>query len=385
VWDDARRAALAASFGKTTRPYAASVAAAVTRSLDTWAASWAAMHEEACLATRARAEQTEELLDLRMQCLRDRRTDFVALTTQLLSADDTLVTKAPDAVGRLPRIEDCADAKQLLQTVRPPRDPAEAEKVATARARIAEARALLDVGRWPKGREVARAAVAEAKATGYRPVEAEAYLVLGSLENVNGDFAASEKAFQEAILADEAGRYDALVARARTSVLFQIAAQPGRKADVAAYDRAAQAALERLGGAVELEASRQNNLATLAMRQGKLDEAITRLQAAIAGFERAGPSMEVYAARAMANLTIAYMSRGKIDEGLELAKKALARRSPQQARPLRRGRASRASCARDSRGGARARSSRRRLRALEPRRHAARPGARRRGAGAPPA
>jgi len=325
VWDAARRDALAAAFARTSRPYAASVAAAVSRGLDGWAASWAAMHEESCLATRARGEQSEELLDLRMQCLRDRRTELAALTTQLLAADDKLVDKAPEAVGRLPRVDACADVKQLMQTVRPPRDPAEAARVAAARGQIADARALLDVGRWPKGREVARAAVAAAQASGYRPVEAEAWLVLGSLENVNGDAAASEKALAEATLAGEAGRYDAVVARARTSQLFVVAAQPGRQAEVPALDRAAQAAIERLGGSIELDAARQNHMATLALRQGKLDEATRLFEQAVAGFERAGPGSAIYAARAMANLTIVYLSRDQIDAGLTLARRALAR------------------------------------------------------------
>jgi tetratricopeptide (TPR) repeat protein/tRNA A-37 threonylcarbamoyl transferase component Bud32 len=325
VWDGARRAALTAAFARTGRPYAASVAAAVARGLDGWAAAWDAMHEEACLATRARGEQSEELLDLRMSCLGDRKTELAALIAQLVAADDKLVDKAPEAVARLPRVETCADTKQLLQTIRPPRDPAEAARVAAARAQIAEARALLDVGRWPKGREVARAAVAAAKASGYRPVEAEAWLVLGSLENVNGDPAASEQALAEAALAGEAGRYDAVVARARTSQLFVVAAQPGRQAELPALDRAAEAAIERLGGSVELEAARQNHLATLALRQGKLDEATRRFEAAVAGFERAGAGSAVYAARAMANLTIVYLSSDKIDAGLALARRALAR------------------------------------------------------------
>src|SRR5262249_3360091 len=69
VWDDDQKRAVHRAFAATGKPYADDAFHGVERAFDAYAHAWAAMHGEACRATRVRREQSEELFDLRMDCL----------------------------------------------------------------------------------------------------------------------------------------------------------------------------------------------------------------------------------------------------------------------------------------------------------------------------
>ena len=73
------------------------VAAEVDASLDAYARSWAAMHEQACLAHRSGAE-SDTLLDLRMSCLGRRLGDFDALVSLLRQQGPAAVERARAAL-----------------------------------------------------------------------------------------------------------------------------------------------------------------------------------------------------------------------------------------------------------------------------------------------
>src|SRR5262249_47333043 len=102
AWDPSIRSAVEKSFLASGRPYAADTFRRAALALDEYRATWRAMHKEACEATVVRHEQSEALLDLRMQCL-DRRAAELRVLTNLLARgpDAELVDRAVIAVDRL--------------------------------------------------------------------------------------------------------------------------------------------------------------------------------------------------------------------------------------------------------------------------------------------
>src|SRR6185369_11033929 len=132
VWDAARKDAVRAAFTKTAKPFAADVLASVTRTLDSYTARWRAMRTDACLATNARGTQSAELLDLRMECLGQRRDDVRALVDVLAAADADVVARATQAAGALPSLDGCADVDALRTPLRPPADPKTRVRAETA-------------------------------------------------------------------------------------------------------------------------------------------------------------------------------------------------------------------------------------------------------------
>ena len=126
VWDPARRAQVRGAFAATESAGADEAFARAAHALDGYADRWVEMHTDACESTRLRGEQSEELLDLRMQCLAERRDAIGATVDVLAVADAAVVAKASSAVSALPPIDDCANLALLRAAVRPPADPDDA-------------------------------------------------------------------------------------------------------------------------------------------------------------------------------------------------------------------------------------------------------------------
>src|SRR5262249_53952590 len=117
TWSEATRPAALEAFRNSGRPDADALFVRVDEALDVYRGAWVAMHEDACRATRVRGEQSDAMLDLRLQCLDDRRKLAHALTRTLARAERPVVDQALAAVGKLPNIEDCANAKALAAKV----------------------------------------------------------------------------------------------------------------------------------------------------------------------------------------------------------------------------------------------------------------------------
>ena len=196
VWDPARKAALHDAFLATKMPYAEHAWETVEKKLDAYTAAWVAMHQDACEASSVRQVQSAEVMDRRMICLGARLGEVRAVTDLFARADAKVVENATAAAGSLASLDGCADVAALMAPVAPPRDEVARAKVAAARDQVARAKALEKAGKPMEGLEVAKTAVEAARAAGYRPVEAEALLELGFLQE--GDPKAAEQTLIEA-------------------------------------------------------------------------------------------------------------------------------------------------------------------------------------------
>ena len=280
VWDDERAAAVAAGLRATGLPYAEDVWSRVRERLDADTQAWTAMYTEACEATALRRVQSAELLDRRMECLRDHLGTTRALVERLADADREIAERAIQAVAGLPPLAACADAGTLLAGVRPPADEHRAA-VDALRARLNTLHADELAGRFGAADEAA-AVAHEAEAIGYRPLVAEAYLQRGRLAAGRGDFADAEAQLGEAFWIADAAGDDRVRAEAAIALVEVVGAHLGRPPQGRVWGRHAEAILLRRGDAgTPLLATHHRNLGALLQIEGDLDGAEEHLGRAL--------------------------------------------------------------------------------------------------------
>jgi eukaryotic-like serine/threonine-protein kinase len=273
VWDDAKKGKLRAAFAATQKAFAADAFAGVARAVDRYASEWTAQHDDACEATRVRGEQSAELLDLRMECLSERLDELRAQLDEFASADGEVVERAPSIARALPPPSSCGDAAALRAPVRPP-DGRSRRRVESLRRELARVRALWQAGRYAQADPAAEAAVREAQAVGYRPVEGEALLLRGRVQDSRGQYVPAERSLRDARVAAEAGRADDTAALATSWLVWVVGERQGRYAEARELGREAEAKLERMGKNEILLAELESKLSAVALDEGKYDDAL---------------------------------------------------------------------------------------------------------------
>ena len=286
VWDDARRAEVRAAFKASGLPYAGAALATVEHAFDDYRRAWVAMHVDACEATRVRGEQSQELLDLRMSCLDDRRTAMKTLGELFASADPALVGRASEAAQSLPALSTCADAAALRAPIPPPRDPAAAHRVDEIRAQLARANALELAAKYDEGLRLGRSALAEAQKLKYPPIEAEADLRIGHLVGLKGDFAESARILERAYLAALAGRHEEAAARAATDLIIAAGTRQAKYAEGDRWADVAEALAGQLSKKDEILGVLYSTRSSLREREGKYDDALADAERALGIEER---------------------------------------------------------------------------------------------------
>jgi serine/threonine protein kinase/tetratricopeptide (TPR) repeat protein len=290
VWDAGRRAAVRSAFAKVPVPYATAALATVERTLDRYASAWIAMRTDACEATQVRGEQSQELLDLRMACLDDRRTELKTLAEVFASADAAAVEHAAQSAQSLSSIEMCADTTALKAPIPPPRDRGTQKQVEQIRQTLARASALELAGHFDEALTLGQAALKDAEPLRYPPVEAEALLRVGRITGDKGDYAGSAKLLEKAYLSALAGRHEEAAARAATDLIIAAGTRQGKYED---GDRWADVAVALAGHAQrkdELEGVLYSTRSSLREREGKYDESLKDAEKALAIEQRAfGP------------------------------------------------------------------------------------------------
>jgi eukaryotic-like serine/threonine-protein kinase len=277
VWDADRRAQVRGAFESTAAAGADGAFARVAHTLDGYAGGWIDMHTSACEAARLRGEQSEELLDLRMQCLAERLDALRATVDVLAVADSTVVAKASSAVTALPPLDDCASPVLLRAPVRPPADPATRDRLVGLRRRLAEARAQSNVGKVAQALAGASVVAGEARALGYRPFEAAALISLSTIRQRAGDWQGALDAARDGMRAADAGHDGAQAAEAQSYSTFLLGTRLGRPTEAEAAARDTEARLE---GLAELDPRRRLNILKFVaagfMSAGKPTEARAR-------------------------------------------------------------------------------------------------------------
>jgi tetratricopeptide (TPR) repeat protein len=174
------------------------------RQLADHAHRWTGGYRDACLA-HANGVQSDALLDRRMACLERSRAALTAVADLVRTADAKALPDLVTATQALPDPDGCGDLASLLANAAPP-PAAIAARVADIRGRLAAVRIQIAAGQQKRARAAAAEAVTDARGLDYRPLLAEALLVLGQATMGTDDRAAATKPLTEAFtLAFESG------------------------------------------------------------------------------------------------------------------------------------------------------------------------------------
>jgi tetratricopeptide (TPR) repeat protein len=278
TWGPAERAAVANAFRQTAAPDAEASLKSTIEGLDRYASAWTAMRYNACAATHVRGDQSESMLDLRMECLAQARTELGALVSLLTRADDKLVAHGPEAVRGLSDLASCANTRALRAAIRPPADAATQAKVAEIRTGLANAKALTNAARYPDALAAAKPLVQQALALGYLPLEAEALFNKSRIEGRLGDFKSCEATTREALTKAVESGHEEMAANA-ANTLSRFANDASHFDEALLWAHLAQAWVHR----VDAVAVEDNILIGL----GNIYETTGRYAEAQAAYERA--------------------------------------------------------------------------------------------------
>jgi hypothetical protein len=316
AWSAAEQAAVLARI-ENLGPYGRSLAPRLGAQVDDFRRRWTGGYREACEAHR-RGVHSADLLDRRVACLERASAALSAVAAVGQTSDEAGIAQLAVALRGLPEPEGCADLNALVAgTPRPPRELA--TRVDAVDADVARAAVMVSAGRYLEAQVAAAAAVDAARALSYPPLLARALLVSGRAMVRSDDSqrpraapALAEAANlalanDEPSLAVEAWAWRALVdgvdgkvdALAGLDVISGLASQPR----VAALSRALL----------------HNHVGSVAVAQGRLDEARTQFELALAEPTAAtGPAaMELLATRG--NLALVTKDPVRRDEILAVA------------------------------------------------------------------
>jgi len=252
IWDAGRAEAVRRAFTATGKSYAAEAFTHVRAALDAFARDWIHMYTDACQATQLRGEQSAEVLDLRMACLKERSQDLRALTDLLSSPDGEAVARSVNAATGLPPVSLCADVRTLRAVVPVPANPETRHQVEALRQRIADLKALYISARYPEGTKRLGDLVAQARAIGYEPLLAEALQIDGALGKWTRPHDEVTRVLDEAMLHAEASRHDRVLAETAIDRL-SLFVLDRRFEEMERFAPRARATVERLGGDARLE------------------------------------------------------------------------------------------------------------------------------------
>ena len=323
AWSPVRGELIRARFATTGLPYAAESAREVIRGLDRFSGRWIDARTDACVATRVRGEQSDQVLTLRMMCLDAALAEVDALVTGFAEADAHVVSRAATAIDGLPDLGACANLAALLARVPPPAN-ADASKLKALDALLAQGRALRDASRWNEAIVVATKAVDHARGIAHPPTLGAALYLLGETKEGAGASQDAERLLREAYASAEIGRDDLLAARTAVELVFVVGQQQARFAEATEWAFHAETAIERAGGDAELEAWLAGQRGTVLYGQGDFVKSRAQYQIAFDWRVKMFGADARATAESLFNLGRAVMAGGDVDGGLDMMQRAAA-------------------------------------------------------------
>ncbi len=325
VWDEPIKQQVKAAFLRTGRPYAQETFIRVERGLSERSRQWVSMHTEACEATHLRGEQSTDLLDKRMQCLKRQLSAQKALIELFVHrTDGEVLDRSIQAVAGLGRLILCADTSALTTPIQTPDNPALRVQVSRLRQGIDKAGALLKAGKYADGLQELNADADDFLAVAYPPLQAEFLLLRGSLLLKTGEWGPAESDLRRAVVMAAASQYDRALARAKLILIEVLGTEQGRYPEAREAAHSAQASILRGGGDPELMTEYHNNLGILLWRCGKLDQARESLQQALQILKTKLKSKQLMLARTLNNLANVISDQEQFEQAQVYLQRSLA-------------------------------------------------------------
>lgn len=223
VWDLPRKTAVLSAFAATSVPYLDTMWRSVQRRLDQYTSDWTDLSNATCRATRVEHLQSDAEMDLRMDCLEQRRRQLQSLTVAWSrGVDREGVARALEAVSSVPPVSDCSDLRALAVRVPVPRAAIAQSQIEIARQYLDRLREAMSTYRLADARRLAEAARTASDLAGWVPLRAEAALAVGELLRTLSERDAEARLREAGALAD-AARDDRLRLRALIQLIYELA------------------------------------------------------------------------------------------------------------------------------------------------------------------
>jgi eukaryotic-like serine/threonine-protein kinase len=315
VWNEGRRASIAATFAASERPLAEQDWARVSARLDGYGQEIVAAYRDACEATHVRHEQTEALLDRRMACLDQRMHGFEQSLALLATGDADIVDHADDVASSLRSIEACSDIVALETGIEPP-SPAQRDAVTRVDRVVADAEALSAAGRFAEGAEAADAAVELARVVDYRPALVEALTVAAELHERRSEIDEARAALDEAISTGMEIGADSMVLRAVVLRVWIAAEYERDLATAEKWGAVGRSLLKRVGDPRQPGLGLHNSLGNAYAAAGRHAEALREFEDALAMIED-DPELAAWAATLHSNIGGVRFRLGELERATE--------------------------------------------------------------------
>jgi eukaryotic-like serine/threonine-protein kinase len=324
TWSPAVAAQIERAFTGTGRAHVGDTLSRMRSAVDRYRDAWAGMYVESCVATHERRDQSAALLDLRTQCLDQRRDALRALLSLFRgTSDGEVVDHSVEAVLGLPSVRDCADVVALRAVVPLPTEHGKRAEIVAVQARLQNVRALVATGQYRSAVPGSREVVTAARRLDYAPLLAEVLHTQSSLEDDMDQLEASLATARESALAAGAARDDTMMVTALVDLMWSL----GR---LARFDEAEvlgtplQAVIARAGNRLSLRAALASAMGRVLSEQGKLSLAVTTLDEAVRLREQDVGPKDLRMAAPLNNLGEALRALGRYDEAYQWYSRALA-------------------------------------------------------------
>jgi eukaryotic-like serine/threonine-protein kinase len=314
------QAEMRAAFLSTGKAYAAKAWDGASQILDRYARRWTDLYVEACEATHVRGEQSAEVLDLRMACLREGLEDLGALVRMFRHPTAEVIENAVGAANALGNLERCENIELLRAVVQPPTDPETRALVDGVRSQLVEVRALCRVGRIHDGLAAAAPLERAARELHYGPLLAEVLLALCRLPEEQGAVEEAARLSEEAVLTAISCRHEEAAAEAAALLVGHVSMDTGR-AEI--WSRIAEALLLRIGGHDLLWGWLYTNRSSVRAKQGRVIEALEDARLSVAAKERALGPADSDVAMSIGNIGVFLDELGQLPEAVEHCRRAV--------------------------------------------------------------
>jgi tetratricopeptide (TPR) repeat protein len=281
------------------------------------------MYKDACEATNVRAEQSHEVLDLKMSCLRARLSELRAFSDVLVAGDAVAARNAIGTAAALTPIEVCAEITSVGSTIAPPSDAPTRQRVDALRGRLVEIKALQDAGRYAQALEQVTALVADPRTAEYEPVMAEALNRMALLQVETGNTREAHATIEEALWLAESSRHDELVIELATVEIYVSGYLEHDMVRAQHWANQARVFLQRIGGHDLLRAWMLNNIGVALDANGDKVAAAEELEKSLRIKERILGKDHPDVAFTLANLADTLNAIGRSKEALELSNRGV--------------------------------------------------------------
>ncbi len=315
LWNTERSAALEQAFRATGAAFADAAWQRVGERLEAWQEAWRSEYTQACRATHVLGEQSPQLLDLRMACLRQRKDELDATLSSAFAPaaiDAELVSHADEVLDTLESPQSCARTALHKEL------PVAAAEVLVP---LERADALRAAARLEPALEAARQAQQAADEIGDPRLEALAHFTIGRILADGSHRDAARGELLEAFFVARGAGVAGTAARAAISLIKLVAVDEAAFDDAALWSRHAAVEIAAAGEPV-LQVRHLLGRAYLADLRSEYTEALSLYQQALEVLDRQPIWDESLRIGALTGIGNMHQAMGHVEEALHYQEQA---------------------------------------------------------------